>query len=185
MNPMLRLQPGDVVCYSGSSLFSRVIQAKTWSWVSHVEVVCRSGYVDVVDGVVERNWKLPAPVSVTSKEKGVQVYPFDFAEIYAILRPSLPFNDLAAWTWFERKAKGQPYDVLGMLAFTSAKLQGKDNGKMFCSEFCTRYLRMGNVPVFHGYDADGVAPGEFLKSELFDFLVPPPGREAETPLEAA
>src|SRR3712207_7174694 len=48
---------------------------------------------------------------------------------------------------------GQKYDWFGLLAFTSARFQGQENGRMFCSEFATRYLRAGNVDPFNGYDA--------------------------------
>ena len=70
---------------------------------------------------------------------------------------------------------------------STPKLQGRENGKQFCSEFAARYLRRaigarvhhpaareGNgetlavlgLDPFNGYDADGIAPSEFRKSAL-------------------
>lgn len=142
----LGLQPGDVLLYSGDGFFSTLIKLKTWSTVSHCEVY--DGY----------------SFSVASRDgKGVGRYPFREDGLIAVLRPIAPFDTFTAHTWFTT-VDGQEYDWLGLLSFTSAKYQGQENGKMFCSEFATRYLRAGNVDPFAGYDADGIAPGEFLKS---------------------
>lgn len=139
-------RPGDVLLYSGDSLFGLLIQIKTWSRYSHCEVYDGDGK------------------TVASRDGlGVARYPLRTDGLRVILRPLGKFDVDRARLWFET-VNGQPYDWLGLLAFTSAKRQGKENWKMFCSEFATRYLRAGGIEPFNGYDADGIAPGEFMKS---------------------
>lgn len=140
------LKPGDVLLYTGSGWFSRLIQMKTWSRYSHVEVYDGNG------------------ASVASRDGiGVGRYPVRFDGLRVILRPLPAFDPAPARAWFTT-VDGQPYDWFGLLCFTNAKRQGKENWKQFCSEFATRYLRKGGVDPFNGYDADGIAPGEFMKS---------------------
>jgi uncharacterized protein YycO len=145
--PDLRI--GDVLLYSGRGLFSRLIQIKTWSRVSHCEVYDGNGF------------------SVASRDGiGVGRYALRADGLCAVLRPKVHLETKKAHAWFAT-VDGQPYDWWGLLAFTSARRQGNQNQAMFCSEFCTRYLRAGGIDPFNEYDADGIAPGEFLKSPLF------------------
>lgn len=138
-------RPGDVLLYSGTSWFSRLIQFKTWSRYSHCEVYDGDG------------------CSVASRDGvGVGRYPLRTDELRVILRP-VAFDVVPARAWFAT-VDGQPYDWFGLLAFTSAKRQGRNNWKMFCSEFVVRYLRAGGLDPVNGYDADGIAPGELMKS---------------------
>lgn len=146
--PDLRL--GDVLLYSGSGLFSRLIQIKTWSRISHCEVYDGNGF------------------SVASRDGiGVGRYPVRLDGLRVVLRPKVHLEARKARTWF-KTVDGQPYDWWGLLAFTSVKEQGKQNFAMFCSEFATHYLRAGGIDPFNNYDADGIAPGEFLKSPVFE-----------------
>ena len=143
---MINLRAGDVLLYSGKGFFSRVVQIKTWSRYSHVEVYDEAMYcVASRDGL------------------GVGRYPFRVDGLRVVLRPLQPFDPAPARAWFAT-VNGQPYDWFGLLAFTNAARQGRENWKMFCSEFATRYLRAGGVDPFNHYDADGIAPGEFMKS---------------------
>lgn len=140
------LKVGDVLLYSGKGLFSRLIQIKTWSRYSHCEVYDGNG------------------LSVASRDGlGVGRYQLRLDGLRVILRPLGKFDADAARAWFDT-VNGQPYDWFGLLAFTSAKRQGKENWKMFCSEFAVRYLRKGGCDPCNDYDADGVAPGELIKS---------------------
>lgn len=148
----LALQPGDVLLYSGKTLFSRIIKIKTWSDFSHVEV-----YVGEGESVASRNGI------------GVGLYPIRTDDLRAILRPRVPFDVASAMKWFAT-VDGQKYDWTGLLAFTWAKWQGHENTKQFCSEFATRFLRCGGCDPFNNYDADGIAPGEFLKSPVLAIL---------------
>lgn len=141
--------PGDVLLFSRSGFFARLIQFKTWSRYSHCEVL-----IDEAHTVASRDGQ------------GVNEYGIDRHGLALVLRPIAPVDLVAAMAWFQT-VKGQKYDWLGLLAFTSAKLQGKENGRMFCSEFVTRFLRAGGFDPFNGYDADGIAPSEFCKSPSF------------------
>lgn len=142
----ITLRVGDVLLYSGTGLFSRLIRLKTWSKYSHVEVYVGDGE------------------SVASRDGiGVGLYQIRLDQLRAILRPSSDFRAVDALKWFA-SVEGQGYDWSGLFAFTAAKWQGRENGKQFCSEFATRFLRAGGVDPFNGYDADGIAPGEFRKS---------------------
>lgn len=143
------LQPGDVLLYSGSGFFSRLIQMKTWSRYSHVEV-----YDDDAECVASRDGI------------GVGRYPLRVDGLRVILRPLPTFDPVPARVWFAT-VDGQPYDWFGLLAFTSAKRQGRNNWKMFCSEFACRFMRAGGIDPFNKYDADGISPGEFMKSPSF------------------
>lgn len=146
----MRLRAGDVLLFNRQGLYNKIIMWKTWSQVSHVEVA-----IDQFSSLASRNGV------------GVGRYSYDFNGLHSVLRPKAFFNYEAAMKWFET-VNGQGYDWLGLLAFISAKYQGRDNGKMFCSEFATRLLRAGGIDPFNGYDADGIAPSEFLKSPVFE-----------------
>lgn len=154
-------QPGDVLLYRPRGLFGWLIAVKTWSRWAHVEVYDGGGY------------------SLASRDGiGVGRYPLRLDGLGEVYRLRVGCNWFAARAWFE-SVKGQPYDWWGLLAFASAKWQGRDNGKMFCSEFAARLLRwaIGNGATaealaldgrdpWNGYDADGLAPGELCKSAL-------------------
>lgn len=163
------LMPGDVLLYGGRSFMSRLIQIKTWSRYSHCEMYDGGGY------------------SLASRDGiGVGRYPVRGDGLLAILRVRVPMDMDAIRNWHET-VDGQPYDWWGLLAFTSAKIQGRENFKMFCSEYLARALRMGigamtlhpaarkgdkralealGLDPFNGYDADGISPGEIRKSPL-------------------
>lgn len=154
MNGIPTLRPGDVLLYSGRSVFSWLIRIKTWSRYSHVEICDGYGF------------------SVASRDGiGVGRYPHRAEQLAMVLRPHRPFNVHVARAWF-RAVDGQRYDWLGLLSFTFAEWQGKSNGRMFCSEFATRYLRAGGIDPFNAYDADGIAPGEFCKSAALEVIWP-------------
>jgi len=144
--------PGDVLLFSRGGVYGRLIQIKTWSRISHCEVVSIGGEIPTI--VASRNGI------------GVNEYEFDPNCLAYVMRPLGFFDSCRANAWFST-VKGQKYDWLGLLAFESARWQGKENGRMFCSEFVVRYLRAGDIDPFNGYDADGIAPGEFLKSSVF------------------
>jgi len=168
-----RLQAGDLLLYGGASLINRLIQIKTWSRYSHVEMYEGGG------------------LSLASRNGlGVGRYPVRTDGLLMILRlrPWVPFSMAAVRQWFPY-VDGQEYDWWGLFAFFAATRRGPDNYKMQCAEFCARALRVGigaavPLPVasplgdrralaalgydpFNGHDADGIAPGEYAKSPLF------------------
>lgn len=145
------LQPGDCLLYRPSSFFGWLIAVKTWNWVSHVEV-----YADNDRSVASRDGI------------GVNIYPFRNEQLTRILRPRWPFVFAEAMQWFYQEAQGQKYDWKGILVFTLAVRQGARD-RMFCSEFSTRFYRAGEFhPFADDYDADRVAPANYLTSPAFD-----------------
>lgn len=145
------LRPGDALLYQGRSLFSWAIRIKTWAPVSHVAVYMGQGVV------------------YESKEpNGVRSYPFEREHLYAVLRPSEPF-DAAKATAYHNTVVGQKYDVWGLFRFFCLGRQSTD--KQFCSEYATRLYRAGGIfPFNQDYDADLVSPGMFLSSPHFTEL---------------
>ncbi|MEZ5421122.1 MAG: hypothetical protein R2708_27810 [Vicinamibacterales bacterium] len=165
-----RLAPGDCLLYGGRGFFNRVIQVKTWSRYSHVEIYDGDG------------WSLASRNGI-----GVARYPVRTDDLLTVLRLRTPFEMAGIRAYF-RESDGQGYDWWGLLAFTSARWQGRDNGKQFCSEAAARAYRRGigaacahpsaqqghasalaalGLDPWNGYDADGLAPGEFPKSAAF------------------
>lgn len=148
------LQPGDCLLYRPASFFGWLIAVKTWNKISHVEVFShRLGNVD---------WSYASRDGI-----GVNRYSFRTAQLSRVLRPNGLLNLNSAEGWFKIEARGQKYDWLGLLCFTLAVKQGSPN-KMFCSEFATRWYRAaGFHPFADGYDADKIAPANFLVSPNF------------------
>jgi hypothetical protein len=147
---IVKIRSGDVLCYRSRGVLSRLIQIKTWSVVSHCE-----GYVGGGRSVAARDGL------------GVANYPLRLEGLYAVVRPCASFNLGSAMAWFDT-VDGQEYDWLGLTAFFIARLQGRENQKMFCSEFLTRWQRHGGIqPFADGYDADAVSPGMFLSSPAY------------------
>lgn len=150
-DPLTIVQPADCLVYRPSSLFGWVIAVKTWTKVSHVEAY------------FGRGWSLGA------REDGVNYYRFRQDHLCRILRPTMPFDMPQAMGWFGSVIH-QKYDYLGLLCFTLAVRQGAQN-KMFCSEWLTRWYRAGSFEAFSPeYDADHIAPAQFLQSPHFKIV---------------
>ena len=147
------LLPGDCLLYRPSSIFGRLIALKTWSQISHVEVFIGN------------------KLNAASRDGiGVDLYDLRVDKLGYILRPNKSFNIHKSLDWFYKEAKGQEYDWKGILIFTLAVKQG-NNQKMFCSEFATRFYRKGGLKIFSdNYNADRVAPSNFLLSPCFDMI---------------
>lgn len=145
------LLPGDALLYQGSSFFSWAIRIKTWAAVSHIAVYMGKGIV------------------YESKEPaGVRSYPFSAEHLFAVLRPTEPFDQAKA-TAYHNTVVGQKYDVLGLFRFFCLGRQSLD--KQFCSEYATRLYRAAGIFPFNQiYDADLVSPGMFLSSPHFRVL---------------
>jgi len=145
------LLPGDALLYFSGDLFDWIVAVKTWTCVAHVEIYAGQG------------------LSVASRNgRGVNRYPLRQAGICCVRRPVGHLDREAAREWFERKARGQRYDWLGLLCFTLAVRRGSRR-RMFCSEFATRWYRAaGHVPFDSEWDADKVPPSFFLASPNFE-----------------
>lgn len=143
--PPVPIEPGDILCYSGSGLFSKLIRLKTWApqplGISHVEMA---------------NSRFSAFASRDGK--GVQTYPIDLdpKRLVAVLCTTQPL-DMGAVRAFHSQCIGQKYDVWGLFRFFTLGQQSLD--KQFCSEYLTRLCRKGGVELFTPEtDADLVAP---------------------------
>ena len=147
MPAMVPLLPGDILLYEGKGFWAKVIKLKTGSRFSHCELYRGGG------------------VSWASRDgEGVGAYLLRTEDLTAVYRPVGPLDWAAADAWFAT-VDGQGYDWVGLMATVFAKWQGRDNGKMFCSEFLVRVFRALAAPLFPtDVDADGVAPGDVPKS---------------------
>lgn len=152
MIDLSKLRPGDCLLYSRTPFlksrlgwfFGLVINVKTWSRFSHVEVYAGNGQ------------------SFASRDgQGVGLYPFRASELLKVRRPDPEkYTHSRSVRWFET-VDGQKYDWLGLLCFTLAVERGS-NGKMFCSEFATRWYRNAGLLVFNQeFNADRVSPAQF------------------------
>lgn len=149
--------PGDCLLYRPQPfsrgfmgwLMGRLIAIKTWNNISHVEVYVGQG------------------MSVASRDGlGVNRYVTRWQGMASVLRPVCQFSIIDAERWF-KTVRGQKYDWKGLLCFTLAVKQGSKD-RMFCSEFATRLYREAHIQVFGNYDADKIAPAQFLMCDEFD-----------------
>ena len=148
--PLPTLQPGDCLLYRGDGFLSWAIRVKTWAPVSHCE-----GLVD-------------AQTVVAARKGGVRRYPFTRTHLYAVLRPTVPFDVAAAQQWFTSSAEGQAYAWFGLLRFYLIGRPKPNFTKQVCSALLTRWYRAGGLHPFCGtWDADQVSPGMFLASTQF------------------
>jgi len=146
------LIPGDHLLYGPSGLFGRLICLKTWSPVCHVEIYTGDGMCAASrDGV------------------GVNSYRLRTKQLLFVLRPKQPVDMNRALVWFQG-VRGQAYDWKGILCFILAAKQGSPT-KMFCSELGARFDRNAGLDSFAPHwDADKIAPVNFLMSPAFDIV---------------
>jgi hypothetical protein len=145
------IAPGDILLYSRSSWFNWAIRIKTWSQYTHVEIAGEAGSVYASRNV-----------------SGVGHYAFDPDGLALVLAPfPAAFNLKLARDWFYREhVYRQGYDYLGLLNFYYARWAGRENNRMFCSEFAARFLRQGGLDLFPGVDADTISPRDFTLAGL-------------------
>ena len=139
-----KLLPGDCLVYRPSSLLGRIIAIKSWLPYSHVEIV------------------IGHELNIGARPEGVNIYPLRLADLACVMRPDPSMLNMEdGLKWFTTHAKGQRYDVFGLLRFFTIGKQSTD--KMFCSEMATRFYRNAGFPrLFHTTDADLVPPGWFV-----------------------
>lgn len=140
------LRAGDCLLYKPNSFWSYAIAIKTWNRVSHCEAYIGAGEsVAARDGV------------------GVGRYPLRTAGLVTVVRPPTTFDLDEAMGWFAT-VNGQKYDWLGLTRFVLwGSTPFNDLTKQFCSEFLTRWYRMGSCDPFNNKrDADSIAPAQFL-----------------------
>jgi len=104
------------------------------------------------------------------------------SELVRVRRPRIPccgtptggtFNIGAALDWFQKHARGQGYDWIGLLRFATTNHVGSVEDaprKQFCSEFAARYYAKGGFLPFGDEDADAIAPFQFDTSPLLPLV---------------
>jgi len=147
------LQPGDALLYFRHNFFSWLVALKTWTKVAHIEIYQGNGNTYASrDGI------------------GVDAFHLQLDGLAAVVRPKQSLDWKAANLWFETHARGQSYDWLGLLCFTLARRRG-ENGKMFCSEFATRFYRAAGLEPFNPrWPAVRVPPSFFLATPAFEVI---------------
>lgn len=146
------LLPGDVLLFNRQGFFNKLINWKTGSRFTHCEVVIGRDRV-----FAARNGQ------------GVAFYPVDLKGLALVMRPNQPVNVEKGIKWArDNNVVGQPYDWLGLTVFFYARTVGRENGRMFCSEAATRFLRQSDLDPFPRSDADTVNPRDFSHCPWFD-----------------
>ena len=145
------LLPGDHLLYApGCSIINRIICWKTWSPVCHIEIYAGYGH----------SW-------ASRNMIGVGQYPVRLDLLAFVLRPKAMADFASGMRWFRERADGQGYDLAGLLVFYLAVKRGSQD-RMFCSEFAARWDRFAGIDSFSlDWDADAIAPGNFLMSPAF------------------
>lgn len=153
------LQPGDCLLYSGSSLFSYAIRARTFSRFTHTEIFVGNGR------------------AIASRDgDGVGNYPLRTSGLAAILRPNEPVDINGILRWYA-EARGKPYDVKQLFTFyrfgsrRSTRPSPKDRDAYFCSEAARDAYEYGGFYPFAKWIASKtVWPGAFYYSPHFNLI---------------
>lgn len=145
-----KLLQGDILLYGGTGLVDRLIQFRTWSDVSHIEIYACGGR-----SVASRNGI------------GVGEYPLRIEGLRRVYRPKWnKFCFAAARDWFAT-VDGTPYGWFDLLRFYLINVPTKG---LICSEFADLFFRNGGLPLFNtNYPEGAVCPGDFEK--ISDLLV--------------
>jgi hypothetical protein len=148
------LEPGDILLYGGNGLVDRLIQFRTWSDVSHIEI-----YVGEGRSVASRNGI------------GVGKYPLRIAGLRRVYRIKLfagfaQFDFNKSMAWFAT-VDGTGYGWFDLARFYLINIPTK---KLICSEFADLFFRNGGLPLFNtNYPEGAVCPGDYEK--ISDLLV--------------
>lgn len=165
--------PGQILLYDRGGPFglNTITKLKRGADVSHVEIVVPSPTAFKLDWM--KASVSPSTTTITAKPKGgVDYYELDTNGLRYVLdiQPILLPNWQLALAWFEKSARGQKYDVLGMASFFLARVQGWDNNRQFCSEIVARLLKNGKTALLNARkDCDAYAPDSFKDSPFVTF----------------
>src|SRR5258708_28631295 len=91
MNEIPELMPGDILLYSGHSIFDLIIRFHTGSFACHAEYYLGGGF-----SLASRNGK------------GVAKYPFRLMGLAYVLRPIVKPDTDKLIAWFYARANGKP-----------------------------------------------------------------------------
>ena len=145
------LQPGDLLIYSGTGLFSRLIKFKTASEWTHVAVY--------IGGGKQREFR---------EARDAEEVDLRIENLALVRRPKCPWDRAKSDEYWE-EVKEQKYDYIGILWSFYARVQGRNNNKMFCSEYVVRDARAatGCSPMSEETDADAVTPEDLGKTVAY------------------
>ena len=140
------LQPGDVLEYSGVTVFNEITKEKTGGDKTHIETYMGHG------------------LSVAARPEGFNYYDFEPSGLAQVRRPNAPFDLKAAETWIQ-PLRGMPYDTPGLFEFFNWSIT---NNGFICSVGAAYLLKMGKVLVFaDDMDLNKISPRDFdLPREL-------------------
>jgi cell wall-associated NlpC family hydrolase len=129
LSAFLDLQPGDVLLYGGKDIVSRLIQFRTWSDVSHVEI-----YAGICMSIASRNGI------------GVGRYLFRADGLRYVLRPIAFAQQQFAqgMDWF-KTVEGQPYNWGDLFRFYLIDIHTKG---FICSQFMAAFFAACKAPLF-------------------------------------
>src|ERR1700744_268308 len=103
-NPLPPLRYGDILLYSHKGFFDTLIRLKTWSRITHIEVVYE---VDPVGACLT--------TYASRNGKGVAIYSFDDT-VFEVPRPKDRIDQDAADQWF-KTVQGTKYGWLTLADF--------------------------------------------------------------------
>jgi hypothetical protein len=139
-NPIPELQPGDILLYGGG-LVGRLIQFRTWSDVSHVEIYAGNG------------------TALASRAEGPRSYPVRVLGLRRVIRPAAPFNFSKGLEYFHTTASRLPYGWLDLARFYLVNIPTKG---LICSEFADYFFQACGLPLFNtDYPEGAVCPRDY------------------------
>lgn len=138
------LLPGDILIYTGTGIFDRLISFCTRSKADHIEA-----YAGNRMSVASRNGI------------GVNIYPFRREGLLAVIRPVQPFDFASAMRTFYAKQKGKvPYGWSDILLSLCLKIHPHG---MDCSHFIDVWFNDGRLSFFEPHEYAGkITPRDFF-----------------------
>ncbi len=175
-----RIQPGDIIAFSGKSNFSRLIRLATRSVVSHVGIVRESGnWIDVIESVVfEKD-----PVSgedidgIRCNRMKNRVESYDGFVWWLPLSEKARFNlNQEKMRQFLKITEDKKYDMPQAIRaaldiieenpfFDLSTYNQEDFDAFFCSELATAALRAGGV--IKNINSSEVTPANLCAFKIF------------------
>ena len=159
------IKPADLFFTTSGSIFSRVVQKRTWGKFSHVQII-----VQVVEAADKRIIDV-----ISADAEGVTLRAVRDHELknYEILTCPEMFpqerNDVVKFCF---QQIGKPYDLVGLGSFLLYKEMQNDS-KWFCSELVYVAYKQAGVRLLRRVKQDFVSPRDLYISPL---LMPIEGR---------
>ena len=139
VNAFPELEPGDILLYGGGFI-GALIQFRTWSDVSHVEVYVGNG------------------LTVSSRAEGPDVYTLRVAGLRRVIRPLASLNFEAGLKWL-RKVDHLPYGYADLLRFYLINIPTRG---LICSEMADLFFQACGLPLFNTqYPEGAVCPRDY------------------------